>query len=361
MASRFGFRVPDSKVRCSLARICCLILPPALIGVVGCGRGGGPANAPPREVVVYTALDSAFSKPILEEFSRRTGIRVSPKFDVESTKTVGLANMIRAEKDRPRCDVFWNNEILNTLMLKTEGLLEPCDPPEAANYPEEWKDREKYWYGFAARARVLIVNTELVPAGVRPSSIRDLADPAFRGRTGIAKPLFGTTASHVACLFAAWGPEKATSYLDALKANDIQIHGGNKGCAEAVANGTCAFALTDTDDAIIEVEAGRPVRIVYPDQLGDGPGTLFLPNTVSVVKGAPHPREAFELVNYLLSAEVEKRLAQGPSAQIPLNRTVGPVARVRGPSQIRAMRVDFQAAAAAFDAARRVVETRFLQ
>jgi len=82
---------------------------------------------------------------------------------------------------------------------------------------------------------------------------------------------------------------------------------------------------------------------------------------VSVVKGAPHPREAFELVNYLLSAEVEKRLAQGPSAQIPLNRTVGPVARVRGPSQIRAMRVDFQAAAAAFDAARRVVETRFLQ
>ena len=84
-----------------------------------------------REVVVYTALDAPFSQPILDSFEQKTGIRVRAKFDVESTKTVGLANAILAEAERPRCDVFWNNEILNTLRLKRKGLLAPL--PQARN------------------------------------------------------------------------------------------------------------------------------------------------------------------------------------------------------------------------------------
>ncbi|MGB2987621.1 MAG: extracellular solute-binding protein, partial [Phycisphaerae bacterium] len=256
----------------------------ACLGVVstGCRKDEGKVDVPKREVVVYTALDRSFSEPILDEFTRQTGITVRAQYDTESTKTVGLANRIRAERARPRCDVFWNNEILNTLQLKAEGLLEPCDPPEAKNYPDAWKDPERYWYGFAARARVIIVNTELITDDTFPASIYDLADPRWKGKTGIAKPLFGTTASHVACLFAALGPDRATEYLDSLKSNEVQIHGGNKGCATAVAGTAAAFALTDTDDAIIEVEAGRPVRIVYPDSTEDAIGTLFLPNTLAI-------------------------------------------------------------------------------
>jgi len=330
--------------------------------VAGCDRQEGPTSAPSkREVVVYAALDRELTEPILNEFSRVTGIRVLAQYDVESTKTVGLANRIRAEAPRPRCDVFWNNEILNTLLLKKEGVLSPCQPAEAKNYAPQWKDPEGYWYAFAARARIILVNTRLVPDGVRPSSIQDLADPEFKGRTAIAKPLFGTTASHIACLFAALGPEKATQYLDALKRNEVQVHGGNKGCAEAVAAGTAAFGLTDTDDAMAELDAGKPVRIVYPDSGPDGIGTLFLPNTLSVIKGAPHPAEAAELVNYLLSAAVENRLAEGPSAQIPLNMQAAPNPRVKGPGQVKAMAVDFAAAAAAFEQARQVVEQRFLR
>jgi len=332
-----------------------------VVGMTACDRREAGTTQPSREVVVYTALDREFSGPILKDFEKTTGIRVRAQYDVESTKTVGLANRIRAEASRPRCDVFWNNEILNTLMLKKEGLLAPCHPPEAQNYAAAWKDPEGYWYGFAARARVILANTRLVPDEAFPRSIYDLADSRWKGRTGIAKPLFGTTASHVACLFAALGPQAAGKYLDSLKANDVQVHGGNKGCAAAVANGAAAFALTDTDDAIGELEAGKPVRIVYPDGAPDGIGTLFLPNTLSVVRGAPHPAEAAELVNYLLSAAVERRLAEGPSAQIPLNRTAAPNPRVKGPGQVKAMAVDFAAAAAAFEQARQGVELRFLR
>ena len=59
-----------------------------------------------EEVVVYAALDREFSEPLLDEFQRQTGIRVLPKYDVESTKTVGLVNAIIQERPRPRCDLF---------------------------------------------------------------------------------------------------------------------------------------------------------------------------------------------------------------------------------------------------------------
>ncbi|MEP0846774.1 MAG: extracellular solute-binding protein [Phycisphaerae bacterium] len=336
----------------------------SLVVVLACcafaGLAGVSTGAAERTVVVYAALDRQFSEPLLQEFTRATGIDVQPVFDTESTKTIGLTNRIRAEKDRPRCDVFWNNEILNTLRLREEGLLEPCRPPNAEGYPPEFRDPDGYWYGFAARARVLIVNTDLVPPTEIPASIRDLANPKWRGRVGIAKPLFGTTASHVACLFAALGAEAAEGLLGSFRSNDIRILGGNKACAEMVGAGALAFALTDTDDAVIEVDAGRPVRVVFPDQDERGIGALLLPNTLAVVRGAPHPREAEALIDYLLSAEVEARLAAGPSAQIPLRAAAKTKSRVGELAAIRAMRVEFRDALREFDRAARYVEANFL-
>ncbi len=90
------------------------------------------------------------------------------------------------------------------------------------------------WYGFAARARVLIVNTNQVAEERRPKSIRDLTDPQWYDRCGIAKPLFGTTATHAACLFAAWGDDKAKDFFRGVKRN-AHIMSGNKQVAEAVA------------------------------------------------------------------------------------------------------------------------------
>ena len=106
-----------------------------LVLSVLCLLAGGCWSASGPEVVVYTALDEEFSKPILDDFTAATGVAVQPKFDTESTKTVGLANAIIAERNRPRCDVFWNNEILNTLRLKRRGLLEAYYPPIAESYP----------------------------------------------------------------------------------------------------------------------------------------------------------------------------------------------------------------------------------
>lgn len=331
----------------------------ALILGGGCDQAAEPQ--PPSEVVVYAALDRQFSEPILQTFSERTGIKVRPVYDAESTKTVGLTNRIRAEAHRPRCDVFWNNEILNTLRLKEEGLLQPCDPAEAVNYPAQYRDSEKCWFGFAARARVVIVNTDLVPTEQTPTTLAELTKEPWRGRVGIAKPLFGTTASHVACLYARLGEVKARELLGALKANGVQILAGNKTCAEAVGAGRLAAALTDTDDAIIEIEAGRPVRMVFHDSFGDGIGVLLLPNTLALVKGAPNRESAVKLINYLLSAEIEERLAEGPSAQIPLHSQARKHSRAARLADLRVMEVDFASAARAFPTAAQFIEAEFLK
>ncbi len=310
-------------------------------------------------VVVYTALDAEFSAPILKRFSNETGVEALPKFDAESTKTVGLTQAIMAEARRPRCDVFWNNEILNTLRLERAGLVEAYKSPAATGYPDEWKSPAGAWHGFAARARVLLINTDLVPEDLRPTSIKDLKDPTWKGRTGIAKPLFGTTATHAACLFAALGDEAAKSLFNEFKANDVQILAGNKQVAQAVSQGQLAFGLTDTDDALVEIDAGQPVAIIYPDQGADQMGTLFIPNTLAIIKGGPHPDEARRLVDYLLSPEVETRLAEGASAQIPLNPAVNANLRIATPRTIKPMRVDFTAAADQWDGAAAFIRDHF--
>jgi iron(III) transport system substrate-binding protein len=312
----------------------------------GCGGSREEAGAAPRtQVVVYSAQDREFGEPILRAYGQRSGVEVLTKFDVESTKTIGLANDIIAEKARPRCDLFWNNEILNTLRLKERGLLAPFQPSHAGDVPETFKAKDGTWYGFAGRARILIVNTKLVPDADQPGGIKDLLDPKWKGKIGIAKPLFGTTATHAACLFAAWGDEKAKEYYQALKANEVQVLSGNKQVATATGSGQIAFGLTDTDDAMGEVEAGSPVAIVYPDRKPDEVGTLFIPNTLAIIKGAPHPDAARALADHLLTPEVEAALANGPSAQIPLLTSTEASARVETPRTVHAMEADFEAAA----------------
>lgn len=105
------------------------------------------------QVVVYTALDREYSEPILKKFEERTGVKVMPVYDAESVKTVGLVNRLLAEKQRPRCDVFWNNEIVRSIQLKKEGLTAPYDSPSAKDIPAAMKDADHHWTGFAARAR----------------------------------------------------------------------------------------------------------------------------------------------------------------------------------------------------------------
>ncbi len=101
------------------------------------------------------------------------------------------------------------------------------------------------------------------------------------------------------------------------------------------------------------------MTIVYPDQEEDGLGTLFIPNTLALIKGSPNPEAAQRLMDFLLSPKIEGRLVMGPSAQIPLNKKTTEKPRVETPATIKAMRVDFAKAAEAWDTASKFLTEEF--
>ena len=312
------------------------------------------------EVVVYTALDQIYSEPLLERFERETGIRVLPVYDTEANKTVGLVNRLIAEKARPRCDVFWNNEIARTLVLKQKGVLSAYSSSEAADIPTHYKDPEHFWTGFAARARILIVNTDLVPENERPSGMRDLCDPKWKGKTVIATPLFGTTSTHTAALFAKLGPEKAKKYFHDLKGNDVIIAAGNAMVRDMVARGEAHFGWTDTDDANGAIEDGKPVKIIVPDQKEGEIGVPVIPNTVSLIEEAPHPEEGKKLIDFLLSHDTEEYLAQCRSAQIPVREGVSIPPNVLKIEKLRVMDVGYSEIAQALPESTRFIHDEFV-
>lgn len=317
------------------------------------------ATAAARQVVVFTALDQVFSEPILQEFQKNTGIRVKAVYDLEATKTTGLVNRLIAEKNHPQCDVFWNNEVIKSIILKHKGVLQPYVSPSAKEIPETFKDKEGYWTGFAARARVLVANTRALESAARPKSIQDLTRPEFKGKAAIANPLFGTTATHVAALFSFWGEARAKQFFKDLKANEIRILDGNSVVKDRVGAGAIVAGFTDTDDANVGIEAGLPIKKIFPDK--SGMGTLLIPNTVAMIAGCPHPGEAKQLIDYLLSKEVEQKLAFCPSVQMPLRKDVPTPADFVTIDQIKAMPVDFEKVAAVMDSSVRFVQEEFIR
>lgn len=297
----------------------------AAIALLACGCPSAREDA----LVVYCAHDEVFSRQILEDFERTTGIPVAMKFDTEASKSLGLVNQIVREAKAPRCDVFWNNETLGTIDLARRGLLEPYKGHGYGRIPERYKDPEGRWCGFAARLRVWIVNTERL-AGEALVLIGE-TDEAFGDRIEeftYAKPLFGTTLTHYCVLAAEIGVDRLKELDSRLREKAVRA-ASNGQTRDLVANGTCAFGWTDTDDYFGAVDSGKPVAM-EPVTVGDD-RTICIPNSVGIVRGTKRREKAEKLVDYLLSREVELRLARSESRQIPL----GGVGEAELPEQVR--------------------------
>ena len=294
-------------------------------------------------VVVYVSEDRVFSEPILKDFEKETGITVKAVYDTEEAKSTGVMNRLIAEKSNPQADVYWANEPIRAEILKQKGVSAPYLSPNAKEIPKIFKDPDGFWTGFSARARVLIVNSGI---NERPESILAYTETRWRGKSVIANPLFGTTTAHIAALFTYWGNDRADAFMRAMKRNGVALSTSNGESADFVAAGRYAFSLVDSDDAVNRIRQGRPVTMVYPDQKPDEPGCFIVPNAVLLIKGAPHPKEARRLVDYLLSKETEHKLAFADCAQIPLHPDVEIPEELQPIDTIRIMQVDYAKVAA---------------
>lgn len=298
-------------------------------------------------VVVYVSHDQVFSEPILKDFEKDTGIKVRAIYDTEESKSTGAMNRLIAEKSNPQADVYWANEPIRAEVLRQQGLAAPYLSPSAEGIPAKFRNSDGYWTGFAARARVLIVNRNTNP---KPASVLSYNDPQWRGKTVIANPLFGTTTTQVAALFVLWGDEKARAFMAGLHGNGVKLSGSNGDSADLVARGEFAFSLVDSDDAVNRMRQKQPVEMIYPDQGPGEIGCLIVPNAAVLIAGAPHPDLGKKLIDYLLSKETERKLAASDAAQIPLHAGVKTPPELRPIESIKTMNVDYAAIAAKLQA-----------
>jgi iron(III) transport system substrate-binding protein len=249
--------------------------------VSGCGKSD-------RVVVVYTSQDQIYAEPLLVEFTRQTGIKVLPLFDSESVKTAGLAQRLIAEKDNPRADIFWSNEEMIARQLVDRGVLD-----------------SNTWACVGSRSRRIVINTNKVSIAEAPRSVGELADPKWKGKVAMAYPVYGTTAAHIARLREAWGDNKWQDWCAAFVKNQPFIVDGNSVVVRLVGAGEAWIGLTDSDDIAAGQRnnlpvAAAPISDAYRDEF------LHIPNSVALVRGAPHNEAAQKFFEF---AQAETTLA----------------------------------------------------
>ena len=275
------------------------------------------------QLTVYCAHDAVFAEAILRDFEKQTGIPVAVKFDTEATKSLGLAEQIIREAAHPRCDVFWNNELLGTLDLTERGLLESHKGTGWQRIPAQHRDPDGRWTGFAARLRVIIERGDAPAWNDTRLLDGDLT------RFAMAKPLYGTTLTHYTVLWHEWGAARLQTWHADARRRGLREVPGNAQSKDTVASGVCDAAFTDTDDFFEAKDEGKPVTM-RPVTLESGQ-TICIPNTVAIARGAPHLENARKLADFLLSAQTELALARSKSRQIPL----GPADETQFPQDVR--------------------------
>ena len=294
-----------------------------------------------KTLIVYCAHDRIFAEQVLDDFSRETGIRVQARYDTEATKSLGLINLIIQERSQPRCDVFWNNELLGMVELKQQGLLERYQGQSWQRMPERYRDADGYWVGFAARMRVYIVNTHQASATEETLGTLFSFEPS---RVAMAKPLFGTTLTHYTVLWHLWGGDRLKAWHRDLRLRGIREVDGNAAVKDVVAQETCYAGMTDTDDVFVAIDDGLPVEMLPvrvtsdlterrpSDAANAAPfSTICIPNTVGIIKGTKRQEAAQLLADYLASANAEIALAKSKSRQIPL----GPIDAKELPDDVK--------------------------
>ncbi len=301
-------------------RVATVFLALAALFLGACGDHG-------PKVVLYCGVDQDQSQRIADLYQQQTGVKVDYHGESEAMRSVGLPQRLMLERKRPRADVFWSNEIMHMIHLCSSGVMAPLPKGVAAEFPEAWRDPKGQFVSFGARARVLLVNTELLPdEDDHPSKVADLLDPKYAAMgllTSMAEPLTGTTYTHAVALLTKDEAAAKTFFEQVAAAREqgtmkvVLSNGQVMRLVKDKAN-KVAFGLTDTDDSWSALQENPKLKVIYPDAEAGEAGTVLIPNTVAVVKDGPNPAQAGKLLRWLVSASNEADLAKSRSAQIPL-------------------------------------------
>ena len=262
-----------------------------------------------EEVNVYSGRKEALIKPLFDEFTKETGIKVN----LVTGKADALIKRLELEGERSPADLLVTVDAGRLFRAKELGLLQSITSAQLNEaVPENYRDPQGYWYGLSIRARVIVYSRDNTDPA-RLSAYEALAEPDWKKQLCVRSSSNIYNQSLVASMLAHHGPEETEKWIRGLVGNFARDpKGGDRDQVKAVAAGQCKLALVNTyylagmlsSDIDTEVAAAKQVALFWPNQ--DGRGAHVNVSGAGVTRSAQHRDAAVRLLEFLVGIPAQE-------------------------------------------------------
>ena len=284
-------------------------------GAAALFTGGGSSAALAQEVNVYSYRQPYLVEPLFAKFTERTGIKVNVVFAKK-----GLDERIVAEGENSPADVILTTDIARLTGIVEKGITQPVEAAALEeNIPAGYRDPDNHWFGLTVRSRVVYASKERVAEG-EVTTYEDLSDDKWKGRICTRSGTDNYNIALLSSMIAHHGDQAAKDWLIGIKENLARKPQGNdRAQIKAVAQGECDIAIGNTYYYAVMLNdpeqrpAAEAVRMVFPNQSGDGPagrGAHVNLSGMAMAKHAPHRDNAEKLMLFLVSDEAQHIYAE---------------------------------------------------
>jgi iron(III) transport system substrate-binding protein len=272
------------------------------------------ANAQESVLNLYTARHYQTDEALYTNFTKQTGIKINR---IEGGEDA-LFERIKSEGANSPADVFLTVDIGRIWKAEQAGIFAPVKSKTLdSRIPAQYRDPDGQWFGFSARARVIVINKSLVKAG-EIKNYEDLADPKWKGKVCVRSSGHPYQLSLMSSMVSNLGEAKAQAWIKGLADNLArQPKGGDTDQLLAVASGECAVALSNQYYFVRLMRSTKPedqqamerLQLVWPNQ--DNRGVSMNISGGGMLRNAPHKEAAVKFLEYLASDEAQAYFANG--------------------------------------------------
>lgn len=311
------------------------------IGLTGIAFSGTAATP---EVNLYSYRQPFLIKPMLDEFTKQTGIKVNVVYAKK-----GMLEKIKAAGDNSPADAVLTVDIGRLNELKEAGVLQPVSSKILdANIQAHLRHPEGLWFGLTTRARIAFASRDRV----RPGELRtyaDLADPKFKGRICIRSGKHAYNVALIASIIAHEGAAAAERWLRGVKANLARKPQGNdRAQAKAIYEGVCDVAIANTyymgkmatnKKKPEQKKWAAAIRVTFLNQQGRGNHVNL--SGAAVIRNAKNRANAVKLIEFL-SGDFAQRIYASQNFEYPVKASVAIDPLVKSWGQFKADTINLE-------------------
>ena len=259
-----------------------------------------------KELIIYTARKEHLVKPLFEQYTKKTGVKINYK----TGKAAALIQNLKSEGKSSPADIYMTVDAGNLWFAANEGLLESVDSKVLKkNVPAHLKDQNNSWFGLSVRARTIVYNTKKVAKG-ELSTYEDLATKKWNKRLCLRTSKKVYNQSLVAMFIHELGREKAKEVVKGWVNNNVEIFSNDTNVLKAVAAGQCDVGIVNTYyfGRLMKKDPKLPLKIFWPNQKNYGVHVNV--SGAGVVKTSKNKVEAVKFLEWLSDKEAQKTFAQ---------------------------------------------------